>query len=103
MDQVTQENAALVEEADAASKALQGQAAQLVQVVSTFKLDAHAPVDDRISAGDRARGSAAASEKYLALRRRRRGMLPVISALHRNPMDNGFAEFSLVLSTTMST
>jgi methyl-accepting chemotaxis protein len=40
MDQVTQQNASLVEEAAAASAAMQDQAAQLAQVVSQFKLDA---------------------------------------------------------------
>ena len=40
MDQVTQQNAALVEEAAAAAQSLQEQADNLVQAVSTFKLDA---------------------------------------------------------------
>jgi methyl-accepting chemotaxis protein len=40
MDQVTQQNAALVEEAAAAAEALQDQAGNLAQVVSVFKLDA---------------------------------------------------------------
>ncbi|MCU6434883.1 methyl-accepting chemotaxis protein [Undibacterium sp. Jales W-56] len=39
MDQVTQQNAALVEEAAAAASALQDQAANLSEVVSVFKLD----------------------------------------------------------------
>jgi methyl-accepting chemotaxis protein len=39
MDQVTQQNAALVEEAAAAAEALQDQAGNLAQVVSVFKLD----------------------------------------------------------------
>ena len=39
MDQVTQQNAALVEEAAAAADALQEQAANLTQAVSVFKLD----------------------------------------------------------------
>ncbi|MBV8667073.1 MAG: MCP four helix bundle domain-containing protein [Burkholderiaceae bacterium] len=38
MDQVTQQNAALVEQAAAASEAMQGQAASLEQLVSTFKV-----------------------------------------------------------------
>ncbi|XLZ71693.1 methyl-accepting chemotaxis protein [Massilia sp. SR12] len=42
MDHVTQQNAALVEEAAAASAALEEQAAQLIEVVSVFKLDAAA-------------------------------------------------------------
>ena len=42
MDQVTQQNAALVEEAAAASEAMQDQARQLAAVVSVFKLNAGA-------------------------------------------------------------
>ncbi|HEV2609815.1 MAG TPA: methyl-accepting chemotaxis protein [Noviherbaspirillum sp.] len=42
MDQVTQQNAALVEEAAAASEAMQEQAGNLAQVVSVFKLDGRA-------------------------------------------------------------
>lgn len=38
MDQVTQQNAALVEESAAAAESLKGQAWQLVQAVSVFKL-----------------------------------------------------------------
>ncbi len=41
MDQVTQQNAALVEQAAAAAGSLQEQAARLAQVVSVFKLDAN--------------------------------------------------------------
>ncbi|MDO8705119.1 MAG: methyl-accepting chemotaxis protein, partial [Sulfuricaulis sp.] len=40
MDQVTQQNAALVEEMAAAASSLQSQAQELVQVVAVFKLDA---------------------------------------------------------------
>jgi methyl-accepting chemotaxis protein-1 (serine sensor receptor) len=39
MDSVTQQNAALVEEAAAASQALREQAAQLGELVGTFELD----------------------------------------------------------------
>ena len=39
MDEVTQQNAALVEEAAAAAASLQDQAEALAQVVSVFKLD----------------------------------------------------------------
>jgi len=38
MDEITQQNAALVEQAAAASESLQGQAAKLAQLVDTFKL-----------------------------------------------------------------
>ena len=40
MDQVTQQNASLVEEAAAAAESLQGQAGKLAGLVSVFKLDA---------------------------------------------------------------
>ncbi|WP_447777358.1 methyl-accepting chemotaxis protein [Variovorax boronicumulans] len=49
MDQVTQQNAALVEEASAAAQSLQEQAGALVQAVSVFKLDAHAVATTRAS------------------------------------------------------
>ena len=39
MDQVTQQNAALVEEVTAAAQSLQQQAVQLAQAVAGFKLD----------------------------------------------------------------
>ena len=42
MDQVTQQNAALVEEAAAAAQSLQEQAGNLAQVVSVFKIDMNA-------------------------------------------------------------
>ena len=43
MDQVTQQNASLVEEAAAASETMQHQAAQLAEVVSVFKVEGEAP------------------------------------------------------------
>jgi uncharacterized phage infection (PIP) family protein YhgE len=42
MDDVTQQNAALVEEAAAAAESLQDQAAKLAEAVSVFKLDSGA-------------------------------------------------------------
>jgi methyl-accepting chemotaxis protein len=39
MDQVTQQNAALVEEAAAAAEAMQDQASKLTQTISVFKID----------------------------------------------------------------
>jgi hypothetical protein len=42
MDQVTQQNAALVEEAAAAAQSMQEQAGNLVEAVSVFRLDADA-------------------------------------------------------------
>ena len=58
MDQVTQQNAALVEEASAASEAMQEQAAKLAQVVSVFKLDSSriAPVRSAPAPAKRAIG-----------------------------------------------
>jgi methyl-accepting chemotaxis protein-2 (aspartate sensor receptor) len=49
MDEVTQQNAALVEEASAAAEALQEQAAELAQSVRLFTLDEHR-ADSRIAA-----------------------------------------------------
>jgi hypothetical protein len=42
MDRVTQQNAALVEQATAAAQSMQDQAAELEQVVGTFKLESGA-------------------------------------------------------------
>jgi methyl-accepting chemotaxis protein len=50
MDQVTQQNAALVEEAAAAAASLQDQANNLVSVVSVFKIDhTHVPADTPVA------------------------------------------------------
>ena len=46
MDQATQQNAALVEESAAAAESLKDQARQLVQVVSVFKLEGRAAVEE---------------------------------------------------------
>ena len=55
MDQVTQQNAALVEEASAAAEAMQEQAATLAGAVRLFKLaDAHAPGGSLSTPGTRA-------------------------------------------------
>jgi methyl-accepting chemotaxis protein len=43
MDNVTQQNASLVEEAAAASEALQSQAAKLAELVSVFRVDDRTP------------------------------------------------------------
>src|SRR5690606_21833290 len=45
MDQVTQQNAALVEEAAAAAESMQDQAARLSAVVATFRLDGSQPAN----------------------------------------------------------
>ena len=44
MDESTQQNAALVEEASAAARSMDEQAAQLMKTVSAFRLVAHAPL-----------------------------------------------------------
>lgn len=44
MDQATQQNAALVEEATAAARAMEEQAQQLSQAVASFKLDSGADI-----------------------------------------------------------
>jgi methyl-accepting chemotaxis protein len=64
MDQVTQQNAALVEEAAAASESMQQQAAQLAQVVSVFQLDTEQPKAGVASNG---RGSRAAMPALAAV------------------------------------
>ena len=56
MDQVTQQNAALVEEAAAASQAMREQAQALAQIVSTFRFDdgaVHAAAPARVAAHTR--------------------------------------------------
>jgi methyl-accepting chemotaxis protein-2 (aspartate sensor receptor) len=50
MDQATQHNAALVEEASAAAQAMQEQADQLARAVRLFKLDGAQPAADRAGA-----------------------------------------------------
>jgi len=55
MDQVTQQNAALVEQAAAAAQSLQDQAAQLARLVSVFKLEGGAPELKRVAAPSAAR------------------------------------------------
>ncbi len=61
MDAVTSQNAALVEEATAASQSMQEQAASLAQLVSVFKLEAgHAPTLSAVPGGARNVGGAAA-------------------------------------------
>ena len=54
MDQVTQQNASLVEEAAAAAESLQDQAGKLAQLVSVFKLDAQAQQRQAVTAAARA-------------------------------------------------
>jgi methyl-accepting chemotaxis protein len=59
MDQVTQQNAALVEEVTAAAQSLQQQAVQLAQAVAGFKLE------DGSAASARSAGSAGSGMRRL--------------------------------------
>jgi hypothetical protein len=54
MDQVTQQNAALVEEAAAAAQSMQEQAASLVSAVSVFRLEAGASENRAAPTGPKA-------------------------------------------------
>ena len=63
MDGVTQQNAALVEEAAAASQSLQEQAGRLSEAVAVFKLDAHAAAPAAIGAASRLPAAKAAPAK----------------------------------------
>jgi methyl-accepting chemotaxis protein len=67
MDQVTQQNAALVEEASAAAQSMSEQASELVQAVSVFKLgaDMQAP---QAAAQPRAAAAAAGAPPPAAIR-----------------------------------
>jgi methyl-accepting chemotaxis protein-2 (aspartate sensor receptor) len=69
MDQVTQQNAALVEEAAAAANALQDQAAKLAKVVSVFKLDPGGAGVAPPMAGARGPGSPAAPARSRDVKR----------------------------------
>ncbi|WP_253907100.1 methyl-accepting chemotaxis protein [Herbaspirillum rubrisubalbicans] len=68
MDQATQQNAALVEQAAAASQSLREQAVNLAQEVGVFRLERQAPLIGEGSAGAAAeRGTAIAQREVLAL------------------------------------
>jgi len=63
MDQMTQQNAALVEEAAAAAESMRDQAGKLAEAVSVFHIDC-----DRTNAGDRrTSASAPATNKLLRM------------------------------------
>ncbi len=65
LDQVTQQNAALVEESAAAADSLNSQAARLVQLVSVFQVDAHASQAVIAQAQSRSRDTARAASAAL--------------------------------------
>jgi methyl-accepting chemotaxis protein len=83
MDETTQQNASLVEEAAAAAASMQDQAANLARVVSVFKLDsgvvqAHA-------------AAAVSSERPAAALKQKAAPAPRLAA--RKPADSDFEEF----------
>ncbi len=65
LDQVTQQNAALVEESAAAADSLNSQAARLVQLVSVFQVDASASQAVIAQAQSRSRDTARAASAAL--------------------------------------
>jgi len=67
MDEVTQQNAALVEEAAAAAQSLEDQAAKLRQAVAVFQLDDDSSVDAGFSHAAPRSGSSAAAKSRLAV------------------------------------
>ncbi|MGX4642441.1 methyl-accepting chemotaxis protein [Massilia sp. SYSU DXS3249] len=67
MDAVTQQNAALVEEAAAAASSLEDQAASLAQLVSTFKLESDGVSGKRMAAPALGTASTPAASRRLAL------------------------------------
>jgi methyl-accepting chemotaxis protein len=72
MDQSTQQNAALVEQATAAAQSLQQQAHQLAEVVAGFKLQAHDASDgtERLADLRLARTSSPAKPRQVKLETR---------------------------------
>jgi PAS domain S-box-containing protein len=68
MDEVTQQNAALVEEAAAAAESLVDQAESLIEVVSVFKLSGNGESNNRRAPHSPMRSSGSASNRYSAPR-----------------------------------
>jgi methyl-accepting chemotaxis protein len=103
MDDVTQQNAALVEEAAAASQALQEQAARLAQAVAVFKLDtASAGVPIRVSlpapraSAPRSVAVADAATRPIASPKKRVAAKPPATTAHatsRQPAGGDWEEF----------
>jgi methyl-accepting chemotaxis protein len=69
MDQVTQQNAALVEESAAAAESMEDQARQLAQVVAVFKVDASATSLAQVAI-ERAKGATAGAVTWAGAERR---------------------------------
>ena len=80
MDQVTQQNAALVEESAAAATSMQDQAAKLAQVVSVFKLDAQAVAPARAVAVRAQQPARARKEPVMAAGARKPAAKPAVRA-----------------------
>ncbi|HEV2611798.1 MAG TPA: hypothetical protein VGU61_16140, partial [Noviherbaspirillum sp.] len=96
MDEVTQQNASLVEEAAAASEAMQGQADNLAQLVSVFKLDG----SQRTAPASIAKAPAAVAKPAAKpLARNGRSGMPVAApqarkvALQQKPAEGDWEEF----------
>ena len=96
MDSVTQQNAALVEQAAAAAQSLQDQAAELAKVVSVFKLDGHAPAALQRPAALPAR-RVEASARVAPINKKRvtpmKSLPPARSAAKKAAADDGWEEF----------
>ncbi|MFA7059536.1 MAG: methyl-accepting chemotaxis protein [Pedobacter sp.] len=101
MDDVTQQNAALVEQAAAAAESLEEQALQLVQVVSRFKLEENAQ-PQKVVQGKKARriealhpkSSAKKVSRQLAAPRKQTGMdAPALAAPKSAEQDDDWKEF----------
>ena len=80
MDEVTQQNAALVEEAAAAAQSLEDQAAKLRQAVAVFQLDDDSSLDAGVSRAAARPGSSAAAKPRPAVPARPRRVAPVMAS-----------------------
>ena len=83
MDEVTQQNAALVEEAAAAAQSLEDQAAKLRQAVAVFQLDDDGTGDAGFSRAAARPGSSAAAKPRLAVpaKPRRAALAPAVAVV----------------------
>jgi methyl-accepting chemotaxis protein len=100
MDDVTQQNAALVEQATAAAESLEEQAVQLVQVVTRFKIEegaAHsqgAPAERRVHRREALQARPSANrERQPSVSKRQTPKLPQLSALKLADVDEEWQEF----------
>ncbi|MEO5660591.1 MAG: methyl-accepting chemotaxis protein, partial [Polaromonas sp.] len=95
MDQVTQQNAALVEEAAAAAASLQEQASGLSQVVSVFKLGQEQ--QQQLSQGSAARHEPGS---YQTVHRQPPVVKPAIDAPRRKPASETLPTKTLVAASS---